>query len=413
MDPLALPGDWENALDVEDSDLSSLLRPCKRLRLVSSSPPLPSQSLYHPLPHCTSSSSSSSSSTLIPGPAGAVQAAMLRKARNKNSASDYDEPPIPTQEFIRRAIEDAADDDDFKRKPWLSALQFLAQQETERGDIHSTPICSVNESINIDRVDQVVAVIKSMTPNGLGDLMVTLKDPTGTIRGSIHHKVLAEAEFAKEISIGCVLILEKIAVFAPSRSARYLNITSGNVVKVISRECGALPKENYPVAAIKFKHVGVGSECTRKDDNVEKPLSGEMDRSEGIKLKDDNCGQSADDERAHTSNENSEKMEGMWMRRQVLWEEIKKRRIRREESIIGHDEQSQRGGQSSPSTSNIQHKYSPATNNEEILEVGKQRDHQIIMSSPSTSKASASLPSWTDEQLNELFAADCDDDDGF
>lgn len=40
------------------------------------------------------------------------------------------------------------------------------------------------------KLDKVVAIIKSCTPNALGDLTVTLKDLSGSISSTIHHKVL-------------------------------------------------------------------------------------------------------------------------------------------------------------------------------------------------------------------------------
>ncbi|GFZ01055.1 hypothetical protein Acr_14g0006900 [Actinidia rufa] len=231
---------WE-ALDLDDSDLPSLLRPCKRRRRrhrhhsnsqhshqffnsslsLQQQPTSPSQTLPSPqslqLP-----SPNSTTPPLIPGPAGPVQAAMLRKVRA------HQNPTCATQEYIRRAVEDGEEDEDFNRNPWLCALQFLGMVG---GGLPITPLSSIVLCTYIGRVDRIVAVIKSSVPNGLGDLMVTLKDPTGTIDASIHHKVLAEVEFRKEISVGSVLILQKVAVFAPIRSTRYLNITLSNVVK--------------------------------------------------------------------------------------------------------------------------------------------------------------------------------------
>lgn len=107
---------WE-ALDLDDSDLPSLLRPCKRQRSI----PSPSQ----PPPP------SSSRRLAIPGPAGAVYAAMLRKDLDRENPhfSDHDKgnDGLPsTQDYIRKAMDDTAEfDDDFSRHPWLSALQFL------------------------------------------------------------------------------------------------------------------------------------------------------------------------------------------------------------------------------------------------------------------------------------------------
>ncbi|KAM0037555.1 putative recombination protein [Helianthus debilis subsp. tardiflorus] len=90
----------------------------------------------------------------------------------------------------------------------------------------------VNLAYNIFVMLQVVAVIKSCTPNGLGDMTVTLKDPTGTVSGTIHHKVLTEGDFRKGTCVGSVLILHKVSVFSPSRSTYYINITKRNLVKV-------------------------------------------------------------------------------------------------------------------------------------------------------------------------------------
>ena len=42
------------------------------------------------------------------------------------------------------------------------------------------------------------------------DLNVWFQDPTGSINASIHHKVLSEGEFAKDISVGAVLVLQKV-----------------------------------------------------------------------------------------------------------------------------------------------------------------------------------------------------------
>lgn len=151
---------WEEALDVDDSDLPSLLRPCKR-RLhrqqdsisTSTSTAAAGFSLSQPvLEPCSNASktqvenqaespvrvleSSSSDSRNkseqsrpIPGPAGAVQSAMLQKTidrRNHDFSSDQFANPIATQEYIRRAVEDAPEfDEDFSSNAWISALRFV------------------------------------------------------------------------------------------------------------------------------------------------------------------------------------------------------------------------------------------------------------------------------------------------
>nr|GEW46221.1 hypothetical protein [Tanacetum cinerariifolium] len=82
------------------------------------------------------------------------------------------------------------------------------------------------------KLDQVVAILKSCTLNVLVDLTVTLKDLLGTINGSIHHNVIDEMGYEKDITVGVALILANVLVFSPKPSMYYFNITIRNVVKV-------------------------------------------------------------------------------------------------------------------------------------------------------------------------------------
>ncbi|XP_057415216.1 uncharacterized protein LOC130710078 isoform X2 [Lotus japonicus] len=187
---------------MEQDPPSTFIRPCKRQdNLASSSRPL------------------------IPGPAGAVQAAMIHRR------STDDKPNISTQQFVRQVLQDGHDTDpDFQSNAWLSALQLNGS---------ATPLGAITH--HHERVDHVIGVIKSCNPNGFGDATVTLKDPTGTVGASIHHKVFTESVFAKDITVGCVLLLQKVAVFSPRKSNCYLNITLSNVVKVFSKDSAPPP----------------------------------------------------------------------------------------------------------------------------------------------------------------------------
>ncbi|GKB88971.1 hypothetical protein Tco_0961243 [Tanacetum coccineum] len=89
------------------------------------------------------------------------------------------------------------------------------------------------------KLKKVVAVIKSCTPNALGDLIVTLKDLSGIIFGTIHYKVLIKERFAKAIIVGAALILHNVSVFSPKQSTHhYLNITKKSMVKVFHKDGG-------------------------------------------------------------------------------------------------------------------------------------------------------------------------------
>ncbi|KAJ1394238.1 hypothetical protein SESBI_34341 [Sesbania bispinosa] len=237
---------WEG-LDVDDSDLFTFLRPCNR---------------HH----------SKTDSPLIPGPAGAVQAAMLHRRTLPST-----EEPLPTQEFVRRVLQNGHDSDrDFNTNPWLSALQFVHSQEgmVDTDDVASaTPLSSIKKHLDVGRVHQVVAVIKSCTPNGFGDMMVTLKDPTSTVGASIHRKVFTEGEFGKDITVGSAVVLQKVAVFSPTPSTCYMNITLRNIVKVFSKDSGPPSKQMYPACSVK--------RTTPTNERHEK-FSQSQERSEGI-----------------------------------------------------------------------------------------------------------------------------------
>ncbi|GJY46172.1 RNA-directed DNA polymerase, eukaryota [Tanacetum coccineum] len=88
---------------------------------------------------------------IIPEPAGILQLAQLRKT------SEIREAPV----------------------------QYLAAE----GSIATGCFSDMITFIKNGKLENVVAVIKSCTPNMLGDLTVKLKDLSGMISGTIHYKV--------------------------------------------------------------------------------------------------------------------------------------------------------------------------------------------------------------------------------
>ncbi|GJT70676.1 hypothetical protein Tco_1029962 [Tanacetum coccineum] len=86
------------------------------------------------------------------------------------------------------------------------------------------------------KLDQVVTIVKSCSPNAIGDLTVTMKDLIGTIPGTIHYKVIGEGGYGKDITVGAGLILANVSIFSPKPSMHYLNITLRNIVKVFCKD---------------------------------------------------------------------------------------------------------------------------------------------------------------------------------
>ncbi|GKD97072.1 hypothetical protein Tco_1380969 [Tanacetum coccineum] len=224
----------EEGLDIDDSDLrlTPVVRP-------SNNP--------HIVPEITTTTQTMFSSQnnqvdncvvkpirIIPGPAGIVQMANLRKLVDTREGGE--ESIMSTQDYIRKVIEDVGEDDNFTCAPWLSAIDYVNVD----GGIVTGCFGDVKKFLKNGKLEKVVAVIKSCTPNALGDLTVTLKDLSGTISGTIHYKVLTKERFVNAIIIGAALILHNVSVFFPKQSTHhYLNITKKNMVKVFHKDGGS------------------------------------------------------------------------------------------------------------------------------------------------------------------------------
>ncbi|CAM0872194.1 unnamed protein product [Alopecurus aequalis] len=88
----------------------------------------------------------------------------------------------------------------------------------------------------LDRACRVVGIVTLCTPNGFGDILLNLKDPSGTIDASVHKKVLSNENLSKSLSVGSVIFLKQVAVLRPSNTVCYLNVTQKNVEKVLQKD---------------------------------------------------------------------------------------------------------------------------------------------------------------------------------
>nr|GEV53877.1 hypothetical protein [Tanacetum cinerariifolium] len=168
---------------------------------------------------------------IIPGLAGILQVVLLRK--NADVMEGGHENVIPTQEYVRKLIKDACEDDHFTHGPWLSAVMYVYA----KGAMAAGCLGDMKKYCKSGKLEMVVGVNISCTSNALGDLTVTLKDPSGTMGGTIHYKVFKEEEgYAKSINDRAVLILRNVFIFTPKPSNHYLNITLRNIVKVFEKD---------------------------------------------------------------------------------------------------------------------------------------------------------------------------------
>ncbi|GJY07045.1 ribonuclease H-like domain-containing protein [Tanacetum coccineum] len=143
-----------------------------------------------------------------------------------------DDSVLSTQEYMKQVVEDVGDDDDFNSGSWVGATECVKAN----GGIVSGCLGVIKTFLKNEKLEQVVAIIKSCSPNALGDMKVTVKYLSCTLADSIHYKVINEEGYGKEITVGSAIILANVSIFSPNPSMHYLNITKKNVVKVFHKD---------------------------------------------------------------------------------------------------------------------------------------------------------------------------------
>ncbi|GJS10996.1 reverse transcriptase domain-containing protein [Tanacetum coccineum] len=205
---------WEYSFDIDDSDLhlTHVLRSSSSAHVEPSS--------YTPNPV-----------TIIPG---LVQRAKLLK--ENVFILDPDGALMSTQEYMQKVVEDVGEDADFNSGAWVSATNYM----NDFGGTVTGCLGDIDNFLKKGKLEQVVAIVKSCSPNALGDLNVTLKNLLGTVPGTIHYKVLDVSSYEKDITVGAAMILANISIFTPKPSKHYFNITKRNVVEVFRKDTVSL-----------------------------------------------------------------------------------------------------------------------------------------------------------------------------
>nr|GEU39717.1 hypothetical protein [Tanacetum cinerariifolium] len=145
--------EWEQLLDIDGSDLplTPVLRPCNS----------------HVRETTTTQNTTGSvqveetSVRIITGHAGVVQ---------------VEEKPVRIIPSLA-VLEDVGEDEDFKGGSWVSAVEYV---NANGGGIVNGCLRDIENCLKNEKLEQVVAIIKSCTLNAIGDLIVTLKDLSGS-----------------------------------------------------------------------------------------------------------------------------------------------------------------------------------------------------------------------------------------
>uniref|UniRef100_A0A0D9WXE0 Homologous recombination OB-fold protein OB-fold domain-containing protein n=1 Tax=Leersia perrieri TaxID=77586 RepID=A0A0D9WXE0_9ORYZ len=221
-----------DALDVDDSDL------LRRGPAASLSPLRTSSAAPRP----EGRPGSAAAPRRVPSPAASLaqDAARLRSPLLRSTA---------------RGDGFQAADPDFSLPPWLHALGSLGESGG-RGEGRvwkRQEIAAILGDRALYRARLVVGMVMSCTPNRLGDLFLSLKDPSGTIGASVHQKVFTK-EDGMVVSVGSVIVLKKVAVFRPSNKACYLNITKENLELLVPKDFGLPSKQVVPSSISESQH---------------------------------------------------------------------------------------------------------------------------------------------------------------
>ncbi|GJX84076.1 hypothetical protein Tco_0333557 [Tanacetum coccineum] len=166
---------------------------------------------------------------IIPGPAGIVQQAKLLK--EKVFILDSEGALMSTQEYMQKVVEDVSEDEDFNSGAWVSTTNYVIAN----GGTVTGCLGDIDNFLKNGKLKQV-GIVKSCSPNVIRDLIVTIKDISSKIPGTIHYKVISEGGYGNDITVGAAMILVNISVFTPKPSMHYLNITKKSVVKVFRKD---------------------------------------------------------------------------------------------------------------------------------------------------------------------------------
>nr|GEU28729.1 hypothetical protein [Tanacetum cinerariifolium] len=139
---------------------------------------------------------------------------------------------MSTKEYMKKVVKDVGDDEDFKSRSWVSATDYVHAT----GGILTGCLRGIKNFLKNGKLEQVVTIVKSCYPNAIGDLTVTMKDLSSTIPGTIHHKVIGDRVYGKDITVGIAMILANVSVFSLKPSKHHLNIIMRNVVKVFCKD---------------------------------------------------------------------------------------------------------------------------------------------------------------------------------
>nr|GFD30793.1 hypothetical protein [Tanacetum cinerariifolium] len=91
--------------------------------------------------------------------------------KQKDILLGLDGAVMSKKEYMKNVVKDVGEDEDFKSGSWVSATDYM----NANGGTVSVCLRDNKNFLNNGKLDQVVAIVKSCSPNVIDDLTVTMK----------------------------------------------------------------------------------------------------------------------------------------------------------------------------------------------------------------------------------------------
>ncbi|KAJ2499636.1 hypothetical protein GGH96_003393 [Coemansia sp. RSA 1972] len=179
----------------------------------------------------------------IPGPAGLVDSAEPVAAATQKRASPFKTP------LSRRTHSEQADSVDFEGGTWAAMLDHLSLPSYTSATAKSVartnasaewPIRRVLESSHTQRVRIMLVQLRDMGSSD-SDACVSVADPTGEMRASIHRPVMKR--FLHFLAAGTSIILKDVVALKLPGAPPYLVITAASIEQIFTSK-GAGTSDN-------------------------------------------------------------------------------------------------------------------------------------------------------------------------
>ncbi|KAM9346681.1 uncharacterized protein hrob [Symphorus nematophorus] len=141
------------------------------------------------------------------------------------------------------------EEDDFSGGAWAAMKAEMGLDERNPSCfLHSYSVIMVLRKAALkqlakNKVPNMAVLLKSIIHTN-ADAKAVFKDPTGSIQGTVHRRLLEDR--VEQLKVGAVLLLKQVGVFSPSHRNHYLNVTPNNLLRIYHPDGVSLSSTQLP-----------------------------------------------------------------------------------------------------------------------------------------------------------------------